>query len=297
MLERLLSKDQIKFFSVLPGADRALALAWWVVLALRGVLPAVFAIAIGLLVGAVERNESLTLPLVLVGAVFIPLQVLSAIHRAIGANLGSRTASSLYDRLTRACVRPPGMGHLEDPKLTSDFSMARDFDMGITGPPIWISMDFIASGLVEMIAGLTSAAILAGFAWWAPLVLAGAWLATHWLLKESAVWRDRNTDEVRGAQRHADYAYRLAVDAPPPRSCASSAWQPGRSTGSGPTVAGSSSFSGKPRACASGQSRGASSWSSPRILLCSAPLRSPRPTAHSRSTASRHSPRPPSPPA
>src|SRR5262249_19075048 len=28
------------------------------------------------------------------------------------------------------------------------------------------------------------------------------------------VWRDRNTDEVRGAQRDADYAYRLAVDPP-----------------------------------------------------------------------------------
>jgi ABC-type multidrug transport system fused ATPase/permease subunit len=28
------------------------------------------------------------------------------------------------------------------------------------------------------------------------------------------VWRDRNTDEVRSAQRDADYAFRLAVDAP-----------------------------------------------------------------------------------
>jgi ABC-type multidrug transport system fused ATPase/permease subunit len=33
-------------------------------------------------------------------------------------------------------------------------------------------------------------------------------------LRESAIWRDRNTDEVREAQRHADYAYRLAVDPP-----------------------------------------------------------------------------------
>jgi len=45
-------------------------------------------------------------------------------------------------------------------------------------------------------------------------VLGGAWLATHWLLRESGVWRDRNTEEVRGAQRDADYAYRLAVDPP-----------------------------------------------------------------------------------
>src|SRR5262249_30082099 len=50
--------------------------------------------------------------------------------------------------------------------------------------------------------------------WWAPLLLVAAWLATHWLLRESAVWRDRNTEEVREAQRHADYAYRLAVEPP-----------------------------------------------------------------------------------
>ena len=56
--------------------------------------------------------------------------------------------------------------------------------------------------------------MLAGFAWWAPLVLLAGWAATHWLLRESGVWKDRNTDEVVDAQRHADYAYRLAVDAP-----------------------------------------------------------------------------------
>src|SRR3989442_2566355 len=106
------------------------------------------------------------------------------------------------------------MGHLENPALTSDLTMARAFDLGISGPPMSISMDFIASGLVEMIAGLTCAVVLAGYAWWAPLLLAGAWLSTHWLLRESGVWRDRNTAEVREAQRHADYAYRLAVDAP-----------------------------------------------------------------------------------
>jgi len=45
-------------------------------------------------------------------------------------------------------------------------------------------------------------------------LLAGGWMATHWLLRESGVWHDRNTEEVRAAQRDADYAYRLAVDPP-----------------------------------------------------------------------------------
>jgi ABC-type multidrug transport system fused ATPase/permease subunit len=168
----------------------------------------------GVLVGAVQRGDPLAGSLAFAGSIFVLLQVLSPIHQAVSANLGDRTSAWLYDRLTEACVRPPGMGHLEDPALTSDLTVARDFDLGMTGPPLSISLDFIASGMVEMIAGVASAVILARYAWWAPMVLAGAWLATHWLLRESAIWRDRNTEEVRAAQRDADYAYRLAVDPP-----------------------------------------------------------------------------------
>jgi ABC-type multidrug transport system fused ATPase/permease subunit len=208
-------RQEIKFFRVLPKADPALALAWWTLLVLRGILPAVFALATGLLVGAVQRGDSLVGSLTLVGAVFVLLQVLSPIHQAVGANLGDRTAAWLYDQLTKACVRPPGMGHLEDPALTSDLTVARDFDLGMTGPPLSISMDFIAGGMVEIIGGLSCAMVLAGYSWWAPVVLAGAWIATHWLLRESAVWRDRNTEEVRRAQRDADYAFQLAVNPQP----------------------------------------------------------------------------------
>ncbi len=214
MIERLRARDEWKFLGILPQADRTLAIGWWTVLIVRGVLPALLAIAMGVLVAAVQREEGLLGPLTMVGVVFVLLQVLGPAHVAIGTNLGSRTSSWLYDRLARTCVEPPGMGHLENPELTGDLTMARDFDLGITGPPISVSMDFIASGLVEMVAGLASAAVLAAYAWWAPLVLAGAWLATHWLLRESGVYRDRNTEEVREAQRHADYAFRLAVDPP-----------------------------------------------------------------------------------
>jgi len=168
----------------------------------------------GVLVGAVQRGGSLVDPLALTGAIFVLLQVVGPIHQAVSANLGDRTAAWLYDRLTEACVRPPGMGHLEDPVLTNDLTVTREFDLGMTGPPLSISMDFIANGMTEMIGGIACAVILFRFAWWAPIVLAGAWSATHWLLRESAIWRDRNTEEVRSAQRDADYAYRLAVDPP-----------------------------------------------------------------------------------
>jgi ATP-binding cassette subfamily B protein len=216
MLERLRARTEWKFFSVLPKADRPLATLWWTLLILRGVLPAAFAVAMGALVGAVQAGGSLTAPLTIAGVVFVLLQILTPIHQAVSANLGDRMAAWLYDRLTEACVRPPGMGHLEDEKLTGDLVVARDFDLGMTGPPMSISMDFIASdGLVGLLSGLSCALVLAAYAWWAPIVLGGAWLSTHWLLRESAVWRDRNTAEVRAAQRDAEYAYRLAVDPAP----------------------------------------------------------------------------------
>ena len=151
----------------------------------------------------------------MVGVVFVLLQVLAPLHQALGANLGSRTAAWLYDRLTEACVRPPGMGHLEDPKLSGDLTMARDFDLGITGPPMHISMDFIADGLVQMIAGLASALRAVR------VRLVGAARARGRLARDAlAAARERRVaatatrDEVREAQRHADYAYRLAVDPP-----------------------------------------------------------------------------------
>jgi len=213
--DRLRRRNEWRFFAALTFADRSLAAAWWVVLGVRGVLPALFAVAMGRLVGAVEQGAALGVPLAVAGAVFVLFQVLPPVHQAIGANLGDRTAAWLYDRLTTACVQPRGLSHLEDPRLAGDLTVARDFDLGMTGPPLSVSIDFIAGGLVELLGGAACAVVLAGYAWWAPLVLGGAWLATHWLLRESAIWRDRNTEEVRSAQRDAEYAFRLAVDPGP----------------------------------------------------------------------------------
>jgi ABC-type transport system involved in cytochrome bd biosynthesis fused ATPase/permease subunit len=212
--DRLRDRQELGLARALWRADRPLATAWWTGVVLRGLLPAALAVAIGAVVGAADRGDSLTGPLVAVGVTFVLLQVLNPLHLAVSWNLGDRTAASLFDALTDACVDQPGLGHLEDPDRATDLAVAREFDSGMTGPPLSISMDFIAGGLVEMVAGLAAASLLFGFTWWAPLLLGGAWLATHWLLRESGIWRDRNTDEVRSAQRDADYAYRLAVDPP-----------------------------------------------------------------------------------
>jgi ATP-binding cassette subfamily B protein len=213
-LGRIRARQELQLAAALTRADRPMASGWWALLALRGLLPAGFSIATGVLVAAIQHRNGLASALIAVGVLFVLLQVSGPLHAALSANLGDRAAAWLYDELTEACVSVPGIGHLEDPELAADLQVARDFDRGMTGPPLATSLDFIAGGLVDLVAGLAQACVLFGFAWWAPLVLAGAWLGTHWLLRESAVWKDRNTQEVRQAQRDADYAYRLAVDPP-----------------------------------------------------------------------------------
>lgn len=214
MLQRLRDRQEVTFFRVLFRASPRLAAAWWGLLVLRGAMPAMLAVATGVLVGAVRDDAPLAGPLTFVGVVFVSVQVLTPVQQGVSTLLGSVAADWLNDTLMTAAVTPPGMGHLEDPELAEDVAMARDFDLGRTGPPLRIGMDFIASGLVQLLAGALSALVLLAFAWWAPVVLLVAWGATHWLLRESGVWRDRNTPEVRTAQRHAGYAYDLAVEPP-----------------------------------------------------------------------------------
>jgi ABC-type multidrug transport system fused ATPase/permease subunit len=148
-MQRLTSRNEWRFFSVLPRADAALAGLWWLVLVLRGTLPAVFAIAMGRLVSAIQRGDDLAAPLTLVGTAFVLWRVLDPIHTGVSANLGDRTAAWLYDRLTEACVRPLGMAHLEDPRLTSDLTVAREFDLGMTGPPLSLSLGLVAGGTID----------------------------------------------------------------------------------------------------------------------------------------------------
>ena len=214
MLKRFLARQEMVFFTALPRADVRLGTLWWVLVVLRATLPALLAVATGAVVAAVEDGRPLTASLTALGVVFVLTQVVTPLHQTVGENLGLRVSAWLYDRLTDACVRPAGIGHLEDPELAADMAMAREFDNGVAGPPMEVALPFIAVGLVDFGAGVASALVLFGLSWWAPLLLGGAWFGTHWLLRESAVWRDRNTDEVRDASKHADYAYRMAVDPP-----------------------------------------------------------------------------------
>ncbi len=201
-------------FGAIWQADRRLAAVWTALIVVRAALPPALAVSIGWLVGSVGGDGSLLLPLAAVGLLFAVLQTLGPVHSELASNLGDRTAAMLQDRLATAAVSPVGIAHLEDPDLASDFSLARDFDLGITSPQLRVCMGYIGSGLVSFGAGLVSAVVVCGFRWWAGLVLLAVWISPHVLLRDSVAWNDWRSAEVKEHQRHADYAYRMAVESP-----------------------------------------------------------------------------------
>ncbi|XTZ13726.1 ABC transporter ATP-binding protein [Micromonospora echinospora] len=212
MLTRLRDRQEWAFFRVLPRANRTLTAVWWTLIVLRGLLPATLGVSLGLLVGAVQRDDPLVTPLLVVGTAFVVMQLLAPLHALVGANLGEQLSCWLHDRLLVATTNPRGIAHLESRELTDKLTSARDFDLGMAGPPMTLSVGFISGGLVEAVAGLAQAAVLGAYRWWAPLVIGGAWASTHWLLRESSSW-DRNAGEVLAAQRRSEYTYRMAVEA------------------------------------------------------------------------------------
>lgn len=197
------------------GASRPLAAVWWGLVALRSVVPAGLTLGLGALVSAINDGRPVGWSLALVGGSFALLSMSSPIHTQVGFILGDKTSGWLQSSLTAACSNPPGISHLERPGLADELTMGRDFDLGITGPPLSVALGFISAGLVELGSGVAQTIVLGTVLWWAPFVIGGAWLSTHWLLRESSVWSNRTDPDVMAEQRHADYAYRLAVEAQP----------------------------------------------------------------------------------
>jgi ABC-type transport system involved in cytochrome bd biosynthesis fused ATPase/permease subunit len=203
-----------QLLAVLPRAHLGLTVAWWALILVRGFMPVVFTVSMGLLVGAVQRGEPLGGLLAVVGAAFIAINTFGPLHTTIASSLGARAGDWLHQCVVRACVDPPGLVHLERSELANDLTRAREFDLGYTAPTLSQALPPIANLFTQMLTGLAQGAVLANYRWWAPLVVAGAWGSTHYLLRESSAGKVWQSEEVVSGNRHVDYAYRLAVDAP-----------------------------------------------------------------------------------
>lgn len=213
MWRGLTASAEWRFFGALRHASGWLAALWWGLIVIRGALPAIFSIVVGVLVGTVQGGRGLTLPLIAMGAVFVLMNALSPLHDAVAENLGSQTSRWLQRRLIGAATEPAGLAHLERPDLADAMARAREFDLGVSAPTLNQSMGPIGSGFAQIAAGIAQAVVLGAYSWWAALILLLAWASTHAILRDSYSWHLDEAEDIADHERHAYYAYRIAVEA------------------------------------------------------------------------------------
>ena len=186
---------------------------WLALIAVRGILPTMLMIGVGHLVADLAASRSPAGSFAWFAVCFFLLQIATPVHGTVGATLGIKLAESLQDRLLRAALGDAGIGPLESPRLQADLTRARDFDVGVTRPPLYAAIAQLAIGAGQFAGGVVAALSLSiALAWWTGLAAGVAWGLSYPLLRRAASWADWRSDESTAAERQADYAYRVAVE-------------------------------------------------------------------------------------
>lgn len=171
-------------------------------------LPVATVVATGKLVGAVHealRDSASGVPVRLgalvlaVGLLYVTGQLMGALQRPIFFLTGSRFTLYLREMVESATVRPVGIAHLEDPLFKDEVALVDGIESG-NWPPAQI-VSGLSMTLVGWLAGLGLAALLGGFAWWAPLlILLSFWPIRRWIARDVAVFveaAERSSTDLR----------------------------------------------------------------------------------------------------
>ena len=147
-----------------------------------GLLPAIFALLTGALVGALPHatgsgigsagGHRALAALLAIGALLLGGNLLAAAQRVAASHLAARFTRDMKARALAAMARPTGIAHLEDPALREKLTLVLD---GMR----WDAGELVTGGVVVLTRfaqGLAAAVLVATFHWWAALLLASVWL-------------------------------------------------------------------------------------------------------------------------
>jgi len=156
---------------------------------------------------------ALVVAIVLAGLAFMAGQIVSPIRTAVATSIGSMVAQRMREQLLQATLGPPGVGHLEDPDTAAEIRRAGEYEWADLAPLTRI-VDELGTAIRSVVGAAGAGVLLAGFAWWAPLLLIIAALATHrWMAADEHAIVEQH-EEYADLQRRADYFRDLALDPP-----------------------------------------------------------------------------------
>ena len=185
--------------------NRPLARRLVVVSVVQGLLPTVFTVAGGRLVGAAQEGRSLALPLVVVAAAFFAGELIQNLTVAVVEGFREQVEARRRERVMAACQRPPGIAHTEDADVLDMVRQATDNE--------WPNTSAFAMGVFGLlrvrVAALSAAVLVVAFRWWLALALIGLWIVCGREMRrnQAEAWMD-----TRGRLRRAWYLRDVAFE-------------------------------------------------------------------------------------
>ncbi|CAN5498344.1 ABC transporter ATP-binding protein [soil metagenome] len=147
-------------------------------------LPALFALAGGALVGSIDgavaggfdspAGRRLVVAIAAVGTLFALQQVSSPALHALAEALGRRVDTVIQGRVMAATLAPAGVGHLEDAQIADQVAAAQQVGTGnVTAKDAVVGMATVAA---SVLGGLASAAVLVAYRGWLAVALFGLYV-------------------------------------------------------------------------------------------------------------------------
>jgi ATP-binding cassette subfamily B protein len=122
-------------------------------------------------------------------------------------------AQRIRQCLLEATLSPPGIAHLEDAATADEIQRAGEFEWADLAPMTRIVTEF-GSVVSKVVTAAGGAVLLAGFAWWAPVVLVAGMVASHvWMAGNEHAAIEQH-EEYAPLARRADYFATLSHDPP-----------------------------------------------------------------------------------
>lgn len=167
------------------SANRRLTIAVVATAAAGGLLVPGFALATGSLVGALRSGGSVTLPLVVLFALFVAGRLVDPVREQLGEGLWRQLDEWVSQRLMGAMSSPPGIAHVENAEVRDQVAQTEGLVTGVTpGEAGW----WLGPVVLLWVQGVASLAIVASYRWWLAAALAVGYTVAYRISRRH--WHD-----------------------------------------------------------------------------------------------------------
>ncbi|MFE3181823.1 ABC transporter ATP-binding protein [Streptomyces violascens] len=204
---------------LLPRASLPLTATLSALMLCEAALTPLLMLSIGVLVGRLPGVHSglgsaaghgILVAFAVVCAMYVANLLAEPAIEITSAQLGRRVTAITARLVMRGALRPQGIAALEDPEVADQLVLAQGQGTGML--PVAQAVTALPALFSARAAGVTSALLLMGFRWWAPLPLIAVW-------KVTGRWRDREIRRAVSVQsgsttelRRAEYLRGVALN-------------------------------------------------------------------------------------